>query len=117
MNRCQCYPDDFKVIDVLNLAFENIDNVYKELEILEKQLSNVDEANMDKVLNKYSKVQVLYESLGGYEKEEKLSKVCTGLKINDSFKEKLFSELSGGEKTTIITWENITSKSRYIIIR
>ena len=96
------YPDDFKVIDVLNLAFENIDNVYKELELLEKQLSNVDEANMERVLNKYSKVQVLYESLGGYEKEEKLSKVCTGLKINDIFKEKLFSQLSGGEKTTII---------------
>jgi ATP-binding cassette, subfamily F, member 3 len=96
------YPDDFKVINVLNLAFENIDNVYKELEILEKQISNVDEANMDRVLNKYSQVQVLYESLGGYEKEEKLSKVCTGLKINDSFKEKSFSELSGGEKTTII---------------
>jgi len=96
------YPDHFKVIDVLNLAFENIDNVYKELELLEKQLSNVDVANMDRILNKYSKVQVLYESLGGYEKEEKLSKVCTGLKINDSFKEKLFSQLSGGEKTTII---------------
>jgi ATPase subunit of ABC transporter with duplicated ATPase domains len=96
------YPDDFKVFDVLNLAFENIDNVYKELEVLEKQLSNVDETNMERVLNKYSKVQVLYESLGGYEKEEKLSKVCTGLKINDVFKEKLFSELSGGEKTTII---------------
>jgi len=96
------YPDDFKVIDVLNLAFENIDNVYKELELLEKQLSDVDEANMERVLNKYSKVQALYESLGGYEKEEKLSKVCTGLKINDIFKKKLFSELSGGEKTTII---------------
>lgn len=96
------YPDDFKVIDVLNLAFENIDNVYKELEMLEKQLSNVDEANMNRVLNKYSKVQVIYESLGGYEKEEKLSKVCTGLKINEFFKRKLFSQLSGGEKTTII---------------
>lgn len=96
------YPDDFKVIDVLNLAFENIDNVYKELELLEKQLSNVDEANMDRVLNKYSKVQILYESLGGYEKEEKLSKVCTGLKINNILKEKLFAQLSGGEKTTII---------------
>ena len=102
LEKMPIYADDLKVIDVLNLAFENIDNVYKELEILEKQLSNVDEANMDMVLNKYSKVQVLYESLGGYEKEEKLSKVCTGLRINDSFKEKLFSQLSGGEKTTII---------------
>ena len=96
------YPDHFKVVDVLNLAFENVDNVYKELELLEKQLSNVDETIMERVLNKYSKVQVLYESLGGYEKEEKLSKVCTGLNINGEFKGKLFSELSGGERTTII---------------
>ncbi|SFC87828.1 ribosomal protection-like ABC-F family protein [Clostridium uliginosum] len=96
------YPDSFKVIDVLNAAFEKVDKLYKELELLEKQLSSVDESNMERLLNKYSKMQDLYESLGGYEKEEKLSKVCTGLKINDKFKKKLFSQLSGGEKTTII---------------
>lgn len=62
----------------------------------------MDETNLEKLLNKHSQLQTLYESLGGYEKEEKLSKICTGLKINDNFKERLFSELSGGEKTTII---------------
>ena len=39
---------------------------------------------------------------GGYEKEEKLSKVCTGLNFDDSFLDKDFSILSGGEKTTVI---------------
>lgn len=96
------YPEDFKVIDVLSTAFKKIDKISEELKLIEKQLSEDNEPNIEKVINKYSQLQTLYESLGGYEKEEKLSKVCNGLKINDSFKERLFSQLSGGEKTTII---------------
>lgn len=96
------YADTFKVIDVLNVAFEKVDILHKELELVEKQLSTVDESDMERLLNKLSQLQSTYESLGGYDKEEKLSKVCTGLKIDDKFKEKLFSQLSGGEKTTII---------------
>lgn len=96
------YPESFKVMDVLNTAFEEIDVVYKELQLLEKQLAVTDELNMEKILNRYSELQTVYENLGGYEKEEKLSKVCTGLKINNEFKEKQFSQLSGGEKTTVI---------------
>lgn len=96
------YPEGFNVIDVLNTAFEKVNKLYDELELLEKQLSIADESNMEKLLNKYSQLQSLYESMGGYEKEEKLSKVCTGLNISYNFKEKLFSQLSGGEKSTII---------------
>jgi ATP-binding cassette, subfamily F, member 3 len=96
------YPDNYRVADVLNEAFENLDRLGKELIKLEKQLSNITEADMERVLNRYSELQASYEGLGGYEKEEKLSKVCTGLKIDDAFKEKPFSQLSGGEKTTII---------------
>jgi ATP-binding cassette subfamily F protein 3 len=96
------YPDNYTVKDVLNTAFEKIDTVYEQLKNIEEQLSKGLEINMERELNKYSKIQALYESLGGYEKEEKFSKVCTGLKIDDSFKFRLFSKLSGGEKTTII---------------
>jgi ATPase subunit of ABC transporter with duplicated ATPase domains len=102
LEQMPAYPEDFTVIDVLNTAFDKIDNLRKDMEFLEKQLSNLEEANMEKLLNKYSQLQAQYESLGGYEKEEKLSKVSTGLKIEESFKEKLFSQLSGGEKTTVI---------------
>lgn len=96
------YPDNFKAVDVLNTAFEKADNIYKQLKVIEEQLSNADADNMDKLLKKYADLQTLYEDMGGYEKEEKLSKVCTGLKIDDSLKKKLFSQLSGGEKTTVI---------------
>lgn len=96
------YPEGYTAMDVLNTAFEKIDSVYEKMKLLEQKLSNSDEIDMEKQLNKYSKVQEDYESLGGYEKEEKLSKVCIGLKINDNFKTNLFSKLSGGEKTTAI---------------
>ncbi len=96
------YPKEFRVIDVLNSAFKDIDKMAQELSNMEKQLSKSSEYDIEKLLNKYSNIQSAYERLGGYEKEEKLSKVCTGLKINNKFKEKLFCNLSGGEKTTII---------------
>lgn len=110
------YPENFKVIDVLNTAFEKVDDVYKEIKKLEHELSDADEADAQKLLNKYSKMQTLYESLGGYEREEKLSKVCTGLKINDSFKERLFASLSGGEKTTVILGKILIQKPDILLL-
>ncbi|MFL0247738.1 ribosomal protection-like ABC-F family protein [Candidatus Clostridium stratigraminis] len=110
------YPNDFKVIDVLNIAFEKVDALHSELELIEKQLPKLDETNLEKLLNKYSELQTLYESLGGYEKEERLCKICTGLKINDNFKERLFSELSGGEKTTIILGKILLQKVDILLL-
>jgi ATP-binding cassette, subfamily F, member 3 len=110
------YPENFKVIDVLNTAFEKVDDVYKELKKLEHELSDADETDSQKLLNKYSKMQTLYESLGGYEREEKLSKVCTGLKINGSFKERLFASLSGGEKTTVILGKILLQKPDILLL-
>ncbi len=102
LEQISIYPESFKVIDVLSSAFEKVDGLYKELEQLEKELSTVVESNMERLLNKYSQLQGMFESSGGYEKEEKLNRICIGLKINEKFKDKLFSQLSGGEKTTII---------------
>lgn len=110
------YPENFKAIDVLNTAFEKADDVYNELKKLEHELSGADEADAQKLLNKYSKMQTLFESLGGYEREEKLSKVCTGLEINDSFKERLFASLSGGEKTTVILGKILLQKPDILLL-
>ncbi|OPJ57830.1 ribosomal protection-like ABC-F family protein [Clostridium oryzae] len=96
------YEETATVIDVLNLAFEEIDSIYKQMQILEDKLSEADTDHMEGLLDKYSKLQESYETLGGYEKEEKLSKVMEGLKISEKFSHKLFSALSGGEKTTVI---------------
>lgn len=96
------YGDDFKVIDVLNTAFREADLIQKEMNIVEKELENINEEYLESKLKYYSNLQSKYESLGGYNKEEKLSKVCTGLKIEESILHRNFEKLSGGEKTTII---------------
>lgn len=96
------YPHDVKVIDILNLAFEEIDTIEKKMREQEEKMKKLDGTSLDKALNKYSSLMQLYELKGGYEREEKLSKVCTGLKFNESFLQRDFDHLSGGEKTTVI---------------
>lgn len=95
------YPEGLKVIDVLNLAFEEVHEIEKQMRELEAQMQVLADAALEKALNKYSDLVQLYEVKGGYEQEEKMSKVCTGLKFSESFLNKDFDLLSGGEKTTV----------------
>jgi ATP-binding cassette, subfamily F, member 3 len=95
------YPEGLKVTDVLNLAFEEIDGIEKQMRELEGQMQTLENEALEKALNKYSDLVNLFEAKGGYEREEKLSKVCTGLKFTESFLRKDFDLLSGGEKTTV----------------
>jgi len=96
------YHESLKVIDVLNLAFEEIHSIENKMRKLEKEMKFLEDAALEKALKQYSELVQLYEVKGGYDIEEKLSKICTGLKLNDSFLNKDFSLLSGGEKTTVV---------------
>ncbi|MEW9051548.1 MAG: ribosomal protection-like ABC-F family protein [Neobacillus sp.] len=96
------YPEGLKVIDVLNLAFEEIDNIESEMREIEEQMKTLQDIALEKALKKYSDLVQLFEVKGGYEREEKLSKVCTGLQFTESFLNKDFDLLSGGEKTTVV---------------
>ncbi|CAM4030670.1 ATP-binding cassette domain-containing protein [Mesobacillus thioparans] len=95
------YPAGLKVIDVLNLAFEEVQEVEKQMRELEGQMQVLEDVALEKALNKYSDLVNLYEARGGYEQEEKLSKVSTGLKFSEDFLQRDFDLLSGGEKTTV----------------
>jgi ATP-binding cassette, subfamily F, member 3 len=96
------YPKGLKVIDVLHLAFEEIDVIENQLRQLEEQMKTLEDTALEKALNKYSDLVQLFEVKGGYEREEKVSKVCTGLNFAESFLNKDFDLLSGGEKTTVV---------------
>jgi ATP-binding cassette, subfamily F, member 3 len=96
------YPEGLKVIDVLNLAFEEIVSIENQMRELEEQMKTLEDITLEKALNKYSDLVQLFEVKGGYEREEKVSKVCTGLNFTDSFLNKDFDLLSGGEKTTVV---------------
>jgi ATP-binding cassette, subfamily F, member 3 len=96
------YPEGLKVIDVLNLAFEEIEGIENQMRELEERMKTLEDSALEKALNKYSDLVQLFEVKGGYERDEKLSKVCTGLNFTDSFLNKDFDLLSGGEKTTVV---------------
>ncbi|MGD6854062.1 ribosomal protection-like ABC-F family protein [Bacillus infantis] len=96
------FPPGLTVKDVLNLAFEEIDEIEARMRELEEQMKVLTDKALEKALNQYSDLVMQLEARGGYEREEKLGKVCTGLKFSESFLNNDFDQLSGGEKTTVV---------------
>ena len=91
------YPVGFTVEDVLRTAFDHLKAMEEEMHDLSHQLFSGDKD----LLARYDRLQVAFETGGGYETETRLEKVCSGLGIEKSFREKFFADLSGGEKTRI----------------
>lgn len=96
------YPDSFKVIDVLNLAFEEVRNIEKSMRNLEDNMNELEGFELETALEKYGGFVQQYEAMDGYGIQEKLGRICTGLKFDESFLNRDFGMLSGGEKTTVV---------------
>lgn len=96
------YPENMKVIDVLNSSFSEVYRIEANLRELEKAMTLLDGTELKRNLEKYSELMSSYEIAGGYETEEKLSRICTGLKFDERFLNQAFHLLSGGEKTTVM---------------
>lgn len=110
------YEDGVKVIDVLKLAFEEVYSIEKEMRDLEDKMKFLEDDNLEKTLKQYSKLVELYELKGGYNTEENLSKICTGLKLDESFLNKEFNLLSGGEKTTVLLGKLLIDKPDILLL-
>ena len=96
------YEDGIKVIDVLKMAFNEVYKIEEEMHKLEEDMKILEGQELERTLKRYSNLLQLYEVKGGYNTEEKIARICTGLKFTESFLDKDFNLLSGGEKTTVI---------------
>jgi len=92
------YPDDATVYQVIDSAFEDLRTLKKSIDAFQAQLAENPEAA---VMGRYGALLSEFESRGGYEIETRIKKVCTGLDIGPEMQNKLFSRLSGGEKTRV----------------
>ena len=101
LEQLSSYHESLRVKDILNLAFKELYSVEEQLKALETEMEYLQGLTLETVLKKYSRIQQEYEAKGGYEREEKFCRVCTGLKFSDAFLHKEFSILSGGEKTIV----------------
>lgn len=102
LDQLPAFPEDYRVIDVLKLAFKELYDLEEKLREQECFMAHLSGEDLDKILKQYSRLQQRYEAKGGFEKEEKLNKVCTGLRFDDRFLERNFNIISGGEKTTVM---------------
>ena len=95
------YDEMMTVNDVLWMAFEKQVAIKAQIEILESEMGKLDETALEKVLLRYSRICEEYESLDGYRTQERLERICSGLKIEEDFLKHKFESLSGGEKTLV----------------
>ncbi len=93
--------DDVTVKDVLLKSFEEVFKVEKQLRDYEEKLTTVPPEKLDSILNMYGKLQERFANIGGYEIDEKVSKICKGFKISDDMLDRSYNTLSGGEKTIV----------------
>ena len=92
------YPDQYTVHDVLDTAFLRLHAIEQEMTVL---AANMAENSSPEILARYDKLAQAFETGGGYDTETRLNKVCNGLSIDADMRSRLFSALSGGEKTRI----------------
>lgn len=102
LNQIPEYPEGYTVEDVLKSAFASLFEMEKSLRKMEAEMGSVSEDLLDRYMREYSSLMIKYENEGGYDIAEKMSRVCSGLKLDEVFLKRQFSLLSGGEKTTVI---------------
>ena len=93
--------DNVTVREILTSGVKKIYELEAHLREIEEKMANCNPNKLDTVLKEYGKLQEVYEKMGGYEVEAKISKVCNGFKIKDEMMERKFNSLSGGEKTIV----------------
>lgn len=92
------YNPEYTVEEVLKTAFLELQDMEEEMKSIGEALQEKQE---ERLLRRYDKLISAFEAGGGYDRDVRLNKVCGGLGISNEMREKLFSSLSGGEKTRI----------------
>jgi ATP-binding cassette, subfamily F, member 3 len=94
------FNNESRVEDILHIAFEKIHAIKRSMDKIEREMESSNPTN--EVLKRYGELQQQFENLGGYETENKIFRVCQGLKIPLELLDNKFQTLSGGEKTRVI---------------
>jgi ATPase subunit of ABC transporter with duplicated ATPase domains len=92
------YEPGTTVYQVLDSAFERVYQLKEKIQSLSEQMAKDDAPHLVK---EYGNLLHEFEHLGGYTIENSINMVCNGIGIDRKMQNRLFSELSGGEKTRV----------------
>ena len=93
--------ENISVSEFLSSGFEEIYRISKEMRLLEYEMTNPQNEDMEKILNRYGVLQQRFDDLGGYLIDSKINEICNKFGIDSELLERDFSKLSGGEKTIV----------------
>ena len=93
------YPAGWTTEDVLKTAQSHLFRMQERMAEIEQLLS--EGADGDDLLQEYDRLQSDFLRLGGYEADAERSRVANGLDITPDMRDRLFENLSGGEKTRV----------------
>lgn len=110
------YEGNESVMDILCEPFEEVYAIEKKMHELEHNMNVLEGRDLEIALKRYSALQNEFESKGGYEIDEKIKKVASGLKFSEDFLNKSFSVLSGGERTTVILGKLLIEKPDILLL-
>ena len=93
------FPAGYTVEDVLQSAFERMFRLKEEMEALAARMEQGE--SDESLLRRYGALNERFEALGGYDTATAVNKVANGLSIDADMRQRLFDDLSGGEKTRV----------------
>ena len=92
------YPPEYTTEDVLKTAHARVYGISRKLEELTERMAT--DAGPE-VMRDYDRLNAEFERLGGYNVDFERDRVANGLDIPAEMRSRLFSQLSGGEKTRV----------------
>lgn len=98
LDQMPTFPEGWNVRTCLMSAFQNLNEIKKEMTIIEEKLLSVDDKQL---LKKYGELSHAFEHGGGYEIDSAIEDIQMGFNIDDHMLLKQFEQLSGGEKTRV----------------
>ena len=93
--------DECTVRDILTRDFKDVFEIEAHMKKLEKQMAVADSNELERILDRYGKLQNRFMDLDGYTIDSKISELCNKFRIDENMLNRKFNTLSGGEKTIV----------------
>lgn len=93
--------DECTVRDILTRDFKDVFEIEAHMKELEKQMAVADPNELERILDRYGKLQNRFMDLDGYTINSKISELCNKFRIDENMLNRKFNTLSGGEKTIV----------------
>ena len=93
--------DECTVRDILTRDFKDVFEIEAHMKELEKQMAVADSSELERILDRYGKLQNRFMDLDGYTIDSKISELCNKFRIDENMLNRKFNTLSGGEKTIV----------------